>query len=120
MFGHQERIAIFLLLGVTVVVITAHAVLLSLGKQPFSHPYTNTTPDGELVSFEGTIEQITLTKNGGHVLLRINNQTVFVPALVAQSVTFQKGQRISLYGIAQTYRGEKEIVVDSAADMSIF
>lgn len=119
MLGRQERMAILLLFGVAVVVIAAHGVLTTLGKQPFARPFTPATSDGELVSFEGTIENAALTKNGGHVTLLVNNLTVFVPAQVAQGVAFRKGQRVSLYGIVETYRGEKEIVVGSAGDIRV-
>jgi DNA/RNA endonuclease YhcR with UshA esterase domain len=117
MLGRQERTAIILLIGVAVMVIAAHLILTSVGKEPFARPFTNTTPDGELVFLEGTIDQATLTKNGGHVTLRIRNLTVFIPAQAARDHTFQKGQRISLYGTVETYRGEKEIVVNSAGDI---
>ena len=53
MFGRQERMAILLLLGVAVSVIAAHLILISLGKQPFAHPFTNSSADGELVIAEG-------------------------------------------------------------------
>jgi hypothetical protein len=120
MLGHQERTAILLLIGVAAIVIAAHVVLSGVGKQPFARPFTSATPDGELVFLDGTIDQASLTKTGGHVTLRIQNLTVFVPAQAAQGLSFQKGQRISLYGIVETYRGEKEIVVDSAGDIRFF
>jgi DNA/RNA endonuclease YhcR with UshA esterase domain len=119
MLGHQERTAILFLLAVAVIVITGHFVLTAVGKQPFAHPFTNTTPDGELVLLEGTIDQTALTRTGGHVTLRIRNLTVFIPAQVAQGRAFQKGQNISVFGTVATYRGEKEIVVNSAGDFRI-
>jgi DNA/RNA endonuclease YhcR with UshA esterase domain len=119
MLGRQEKMGILLLLGVAAIVIIAHGVLATLGKQPFAHPFTNTTSDGELVVFEGIIDKVALTKTGGHVTLRIDNITVFVPAQVAEGVSFQKGQRIFLYGTVQTYRGEKEIVIGSAGDIRV-
>ncbi len=119
MLGRQERTAILLLLGVAVLVIAAHGLLTVLGKQPFAHPFTNTSVDGELVFFEGSIDLASLTKNGGHVNLRIRNTSVFIPAQVAQGFAFQKGQKVSLYGVVETYRGEKEIVVSSPEDIRV-
>jgi DNA/RNA endonuclease YhcR with UshA esterase domain len=119
MLGRQERMAILLLLGVAVVVIAAHGVLVTLGEKPFAHPFTNSTPDGELVFIEGTIDSATLTRTGGHVTLRISNQTIFVPAQSAQGIAFQKGQQVSLYGTVETYRGEKEVVVGSPGDIRV-
>ena len=40
MFERQERTAILLLIGVTVVVLIAYAVLGILGNQPFARPYS--------------------------------------------------------------------------------
>ena len=45
--------------------------------------------------------------------------TIFVPAQVAQELTLQKGDTISVYGIVQTYRGKKEIVVNSIKDIVV-
>ena len=119
MFVRQERVAVFLLVGVAVAVIVGHLVLAGLGKQPFARPFNNNSVDGELVVVEGMIDQITLTKSGGHMTLSVNNLSVFLPAQVVQGITLQKGDRISVYGIVQTYRGKKEIVVSDARDVRI-
>jgi hypothetical protein len=119
MFERQERVAILLLVGVAIVVIVAHIVLAGLGKQPFARPFTNSSSDGELVFVEGPIDQITLTKSGGHMTVRVNNLSIFLPAQVVQALSFQKGDTISVYGIVQTYSGKKEIVVNSAEDVRV-
>jgi DNA/RNA endonuclease YhcR with UshA esterase domain len=119
MFERQERVAVFLLLCVIIAVITAHLFLGTLGKQSFAHPFTNTTADGELVSARGTIDQVAYTQTGGHLNLYVNNITIFVPAQVAQELTLRKGDSISLYGVVQTYRGKKEIVVSSQKDITL-
>jgi DNA/RNA endonuclease YhcR with UshA esterase domain len=119
MFERQERVAILLLVGVAIAVIVAHIMLTGLGKQPFARPFTNNSTDGELVVVEGQIDQITLIKNGGHMTLNVNNLSIFLPSQVVQAVSLQKGDRISVYGIVQTYRGKKEIVVSAAEDVRI-
>lgn len=119
MLGRQERIALVLLLGIVIVVVAAHLFLGSLGKQPFARPFTNTSADGELVLAAGTIDQMVITKNGGHMNVYIGAITVFIPAQVVQELTLQKGDAISVYGIVQTYNGKKEIVVSSAKDISV-
>jgi hypothetical protein len=119
MFERQERVAILLLLGVACFVITAHLVLGTLGKQPFARPFTNNSADGELVIVSGTIDQITITKNGGHMNVYLANITIFVPAQIAQELTLQKGDSISVYGVVQTYHGKKEIVISSGTDISV-
>ena len=119
MLGHQERKALALLLVVSAVVIATHGALTLAGKHPFSRPFTAITPDGELVSLYGTIESAALTRAGGHVVLIVSNQTVFVPAPAAGGRAFQKGQNVSLYGIVTTYHGKKEITVSSAEDLCV-
>ena len=119
MFVRQERVAVFLLVCVAVVVIAAHLVLEGLGKEPFARPFNNSSADGDLVVVEGMIDQITLTKSGGHMTVRVNNLSVFLPAQVVQGISLQKGDRLSVYGTVQTYRGKKEIVVSDAEDIRI-
>jgi len=80
----QERVAVFLLVGVAIAVIVAHLVLAGLGKEPFARPFNNNSADGELVVVEGMIDQITLTKSGGHMTVSVNNLSVFLPAQVVQ------------------------------------
>jgi DNA/RNA endonuclease YhcR with UshA esterase domain len=118
-FERQERVAVFLLLGVIIAVISAHLVLGTLGKQPFAHPFTNNSADGELVIVKGSIDRVVYTQTGGHVNLYVNNVTIFVPAQVAQELTLRKGDSISIYGVVQTYRGEKEIVISSKKDITL-
>ena len=119
MFERQERVAVFLLLGVTIAVITAHLFLGALGKQSFANPFTNNSADGELVIVKGTIDRVVYTQTGGHLNLYVNNSTIFVPAEVAQELTLRRGDSISIYGVVQTYRGKKEIVVSSKKDITI-
>ena len=119
MFERQERVAVLLLVGVAIAVIVAHLLLAGLGKQPFARPFTPGSSDGEMVLVEGFIEKITLTKSGGHMTASVNNLSIFLPANVVNSVSLQNGDRISVYGIVQTYRGKKEIIVSSAEDVRI-
>jgi len=117
MLGRQERVAILLLCGVALVVIAAHLVLVSVGKEPFASEYTEQSPDGSLARLDGTIDQATVIKNGGHVILTVRNTTVFIPAAVAGDHSFVKGTSVALYGTVQTYEGKKEILVNSIDDI---
>ena len=119
MLERQERVALILLLCVVITVITAHLILGSFGKHPFARSFTNDSTDGELVITSGTIDQLVINQNGGHMNVYTDTVTIFVPAQVAQELTLQKGDMISVYGIVQTYRGKKEIVVSSVGDISI-
>jgi len=119
MFEHQERVALLLLVAVAIVVIAAHVVLTGLGKQPFARPFSVNASDGELVVVKGQVDRITFISNGGHMVLEVDNLSVFLPAQVAGGVSLQKGDRIQAYGMVQTYRGNKEVVVDSASDLHV-
>ena len=117
MFGHQERTALLMLCGVALAVIAAHLVLVYVGKEPFATPFTLHSADGSLVRLDGTIDQATVLKNGGHVILTVRNTSVFIPAAVAGDHSFAKGTRVTLYGTVQTYEGKKEIVINSPEDI---
>jgi hypothetical protein len=117
MLGRQERVAILLLCGVALAVIVAQFVLGYVGKEPFASQFTPQSADGSLVRLDGTIDQATVLKNGGHVILSVQNVSVFIPATVAGDRSFAKGTKIALYGTVQTYQGKKEIVVNSIEDI---
>lgn len=117
MFGRQERIAFLLLIAVALVVIASHLVLDTLGKRPFTSPFTNESADGELVYFSGTIDRLSLTKSGGHLILEVNNISVFVQNQIASNLSLRKGENITIIGTVQTYRGNKEIIIQSASDI---
>jgi uncharacterized SAM-binding protein YcdF (DUF218 family) len=119
MFERQERTAIFLLIGIAVTVLIATAVLGNMGKLPFARPYSEHTADGELVSFEGNIDQIALTRSGGHMTLIVENLSIFIPSEFATGLSLNKGDRIMVYGVVQTYHGKKEIVVNSVDDVQV-
>jgi DNA/RNA endonuclease YhcR with UshA esterase domain len=119
MFVHQERVAILLLVGVTVSVIASYLLLTSIGKEPFASAFSNRSADGELVMVQGAIDQVTILENGGHVLLEIDGSTVFIPAQVAGDLSFARGANISLYGTVQTFHGKKEIIINSADDLRV-
>ena len=119
MIGRQERIALLLLVGVAMTVVIAHTVLSMIGKQPFAHPFSENSVDGELVVIEGTVGKATFIENGGHLALMVDNHSVFIPASAAQSLEVHKGDVVTAYGTVQTYRGKKEVMVNAAGDICI-
>ncbi|HEX3001295.1 MAG TPA: hypothetical protein VHN82_02840 [Methanoregula sp.] len=119
MLMRQERTAILLLVGVAVVVITANSALTLIGKEPFARPFSLNSPDGELVVIEGTVSRVNLIENGGHLSLLVANTTIFVPAPAAQGLVIRRNDTIRAFGIVETYRGNKEIVVSNADDLRI-
>ena len=118
MFMRQERVAIVLLIAVALAVVLAHLVLAQIGKGPFASAYSDQSADGTLVSLSGSIDKVTVLSNGGHIMLSVNNVTIFIPSMVAGDRAFVKGSSVSLYGTVQTYQGKKEIVINSADDIT--
>lgn len=119
MLGRQERIALILLVGVAIIVVTAHGILSMIGKQPFTHTFNEHSADGDLVTVEGTVGRAMVIENGGHLSLVVDNVTMFIPASAAQGLVVHKNDTIFAYGIVQTYRGRKEVIVNSADDIRI-
>lgn len=118
-WGREERIALLLLIGVTIIVLTCHLVFSSIGKAPFATPFSETSRDGDLVRFSGTVGRVSHTQEGGHLILSVDGLQVFVPSTAAQGHTFRIGDAVSLYGTVQTFRGEREIVVQQGPDIWI-
>ncbi len=117
MFGRQERLAILLLAAVAIIVIASHLVLGYLGKGPFAIPYSDEAKEGDLVVVNGTIDALTLTRNGGHIVISVNNLTVFLPNSVASGLGIRKGVNVSVIGKVQTYEGKREVIVQSSPDI---
>ncbi len=119
MFGRQERLALLLLLVVSCTVITSHLILDHLGKRPFAIPYTDNSDDGELVILSGSVDALSVTQTGGHLILDLDNRTIFIPNQIASGLALSKGTNITVIGTVQTFRGKKEIAVQTASDITI-
>jgi len=117
MLGRQERLAIGLLFTVLAIVIAAHLILDQIGKRPFASPYSERSEDGALVILSGTLDDVSVTRTGGHLLLLVNTTTVFIQNAAAANRSFQKGINITVIGIVQTYQGKREVAVQSATDI---
>lgn len=72
--------------------------------------YTEDVPDKTRVSFEGEIISSKITSSGGHCLLNVSGVTVFVEN-GAEKIAYEKGDRVRVVGIAETYAGAREISV---------
>lgn len=119
MFMRQERIALLLLAGVAAVVITANSALTLIGKEPFARPFSADSPDGELVVIEGTVTRVNLIENGGHLSLLVANTTLFIPEPAARGLVIRRNDTVRAFGIVETYRGKKEIVISNSGDLRI-
>jgi len=119
MFMREERIALLLLIVVALALCTGYGIITYLGNSVFAFPYSSSSPDGQLVIFNGSVDRVTFTPNGGNLILDCNEVTVFLPSQVAKEIVIEKGNRVQLYGIVQTYRGKKEIVVSNSGDITV-
>jgi hypothetical protein len=119
MLEKQERTAVTLLCGVVLVLVCAHLVLDTSGKTSFASPYSPYLGEGELVILEGFVEDTMTTKNGGHVNLVVNGVRVFVPEGAGWADIPKKGDYITVIGIIQIYKGDREILVQEAGDVRI-
>ena len=118
MLERQEWLALLILIGVVIMVVAAHLILENAGKRSFASPFSEISHDGDLVYLSGMIDHVVITKNGGHLIIQINNVSVFIPGQIASNMTLHDGENISVVGVVQTYQGKKEVVVQSGSDVS--
>jgi len=119
MLTRQERNAYILLALVTLAVVAGSILIESIGKSTFSTRFTSNSADGTLVQLEGNVDRLVVTKNGADLILEVNGTSVFIPASSARGVSLTKGDAVMLYGVVQTYRGEKEIVIQQPGDIRL-
>jgi len=119
MLLRQERLAFYLLVAVAVGIILASLGLEGIDKGILAKDFCQTETDGTLVRLEGVIDELDWTETGGHLNIRLAGTPVFLPSNVADKLSIRKGDRVLIYGIIQTYRGEKEILVQEAKDVKV-
>ena len=119
MLERQERTALILLVVVTGALLCAHFALSAVAEPFFASPFSNSSRDGELVVLEGRVEDLRATATGGHLMLDVAGVPVFIPGSVAAGLDLTINDSVVLCGVVQTYRGEKEIVIESPGDIRI-
>jgi hypothetical protein len=117
MLLREERLAFVLLVIVAIGIILGSVVLAGIDKGTLAKDFSPMQPEGSLVRIDGIVEELRWTQTGGHVNARVAGTQVFIPAAVAKKITLRKGDHVLVYGIIQTYRGEKEVVVQNAGDV---
>lgn len=120
MLERQEKIAIVTLVCIVGIVLATHLLFDAVGRTMVAAPYSEEVPDGALTLIEGKVDEVRRTSTGGHLVLTVNGTSVFLPQDVARTLDIGEGENVTLYGIAQTYRGKREVVVSSAADVRVF
>jgi len=119
MLLRQERIALILLCIVAGGLIIVSAVLAGVDNATLATEYTADARDGIFVHLNGVAGEVRTTQTGGHIIASVNGTKVFIPSDTARDVALKPGDQVSLYGIVQTYRGEREIVVNSHTDITV-
>ena len=119
MLLRQERIALILLCIVAGGLIIVSAVLAGVDNATLATEYTADARDGIFVHLNGVAGEVRTTQTGGHIIASVNGTKVFIPSDTARDVALNPGDQVSLYGIVQTYRGEREIVVNSHTDITV-
>lgn len=119
MFLREERIAILILLCTTAVILSVYTAIELQGREVYATEFDLAAPDGTLVRLNGVADKVVITREGGHLIMNVNSVRVFVPASAAPEEDIRQGDRVSLYGVVQTYQGQKEVMVSSARDIMI-
>jgi len=119
MLYRQERIAILILIVVLTVLTVTSFLIESTGKESFATPFSETLEDGTLAILSGTITQAANTRTGSHLMLTVDNTSVFVPDNALEDPKTVIGESAKVIGTVQTYRGKKEIMVERPDDITI-
>ncbi|MDR0980449.1 MAG: hypothetical protein LBL85_01460 [Methanocalculaceae archaeon] len=118
MLTPPEWHAVLILAGVITVLALFHFGVVLLYPDGGAVPYTNNSADGSLVTLTGTVEDIILTRTGGHLILNISGTDIFVPGGGA-GLALLRGDNVTVRGIVDTYAGKKEIIVNDPADITL-
>ncbi|HJK78951.1 MAG TPA: hypothetical protein O0Y06_03495 [Methanocorpusculum sp.] len=116
MLTPPERHAVLILTGVIAALALFHFGVVFLFPDGGAVPYANDRADGSLVTLTGTVEDITFTRTGGHLILNISGTPVFVPD-GGTGLELLRGDNVTVRGIVDTYAGKKEIIVNDPADI---
>jgi hypothetical protein len=119
MLLRQERLALCLLVTVAIGLILGSLWAEGMDKGAYAKEFCQTYNEGTLVKVEGVIDELGWTQTGGHLNLKVAGTPIFLPSAIAEKLALQKGDQVLVYGIIQTYRGEKEIVVQEIEDVKI-
>ena len=118
MLTPPERHAILILAGVIAALVLFHLGVTVLFPDGGAIPYTPDTADGSPVPFCGTVEELTLTRTGGHLIVNVSGTDVFVPG-GGFGLSLLRGDKVTVRGIVDTYAGKKEIIVNDPADIVV-
>lgn len=113
-----EKKALAVLLAVTVILAGFFLWFGILNPDAGTVQYSENIPDKTRVTFTGEITSVKLTATGGHALLNVSGVTVFVEG-GAENIFYTAGDTVRVVGIADTYSGQREIVVGTSGTLEL-
>lgn len=118
MMQKEEKVVIVLLVMAVLSLIIGY-----FGFASGTETYSENSKLGELVFVEGTILSKKMTGTGDHLILKISdlNINVFIPNKNgAKEVynAFETGDEVKIKGKVEEYKNAREIVVESAGDIT--
>lgn len=118
MLERAELTAGLILFSILLICGISTIILDMAGKQPFATEYSPDLSEGTLVHLKGPVQNVISLQGGKFCILKINGVSVFLSGDAAK-FRVQEGTQLSLYGLVQVYKGEKEIVVGDPQDIRI-
>jgi len=111
-----EKKAGILIVVSLLLILIIHLAIQMAGPACFSQPYDLSLPDGKLVVYSGTVDDIRRTWSGGHTIAVLSGVKLFIPRGV-DSPPLRIGDPLTAYGILSTYDGEREIIIQKGSDL---
>ncbi|MDR2855609.1 MAG: hypothetical protein LBV40_05590 [Methanomicrobiales archaeon] len=125
MLVYQERLGLFILAGVIGACIIS-GIILDDHRNLFYTPYQATLPDGTAVVITATVDTVSTTSTGNHLIVTLKDEyenkiplQIFILNSVAHQINIFSKDQITAYGTLTTYKNEREIVISSVRDISI-
>jgi len=118
----EERI-IIVLLSISLAVLSIAYLFLSAGS---TAEYSNNSRIGEQVYASGIVTAKQPTRSGENLILELNSNSIKIKVFIPKSASagelakkIKIGDRVRVRGTLQEYKGEREVVIREAKDVSI-
>lgn len=116
MAGFSHTKAVMIVVGSLLLIFLFHGAVSLAGPALFSLPYDPELPDGKLVVWSGTVDDIRMTWSGGHTIAVVSGVKLFIPGSI-DPPPLRIGDPLTAYGIISTFEGEREIIIQKGSDL---
>lgn len=116
MAGFSHIKAVMIIVGSLLLILLFHGAVSLAGPALFSIPYDPALPDGKMVVYSGTVEDIRRTWSGGHMVADLSGVKLYIPRGV-DAPSLRIGDQLTAYGLLSTYDGQREIVIRAGSDL---